>query len=124
MDSRAGLNGCENSRPTRIRSPDPSSRNESQYQLNYPNPPSSTYVGIFFLLMSNHHNHDDDYQHYLHPSSSSSLSSSFYPLSPSKSLSRYKILCETCDPNMNELALVPGSSQSNPDQFIFQPREL
>jgi hypothetical protein len=124
MDSRAGLNGCEKSHPTGVRSLDPPSRSESLYGLSYPNSPSSTDVGILFLLMSYHHHHDD-YQHHLHPSSSSSLSSSFYPVSPfSPSMSRCKILYETCDPNLNEVALVPDSSQSNPDQFIFQPRDL
>jgi hypothetical protein len=56
------------------------------------------------------------------------LSSSFFHISfssfSSPSLSGYNILYETCDPNMNEVALVPDSSQNNPDQFIFQSRDL
>jgi hypothetical protein len=38
VDPRAGPEGCGNSRPTGIRSPDRPARSESLYQLSYPGP--------------------------------------------------------------------------------------
>jgi len=44
---RAGLNGCGNSRPHRIRSPDCPTRSDSLYRLRYPGPPHDQDTGTF-----------------------------------------------------------------------------
>ena len=41
---RAGLDGCEKSRPHRDSIPGPSSRSESLYRLSYPGPLTSGYI--------------------------------------------------------------------------------
>jgi hypothetical protein len=50
VGTRAGLDGCVESRPTGIRSPDHRARNESLYRLSYPGPPFQHITSVLMLI--------------------------------------------------------------------------